>query len=482
MKFTRKIKAFLFSLLILPCVLVFSACDTNSAVVAVNTYILSIEKTSTEGLTDTYTITYSNGTTSTFTITNGKDGENGKDGADAQQITLSQAYDSAIEHGFTGTYLDFLKEYLKTDAANREVAATNLGLLSAVSVSVSYNYESTYQYIDYGTGQIKSITQTKTATQAGSGVIYKFDKAAGNAYIITNYHVVYGASKGQVIENVKINIYGHQTTDEAIDAVYVGGSMTYDIAVLKVTNSELLKNSNCVAVEDRFGNSDETLVGTTAIAIGNAAGFGISATSGIVSVDSEYISMYSVDNTQVITFRTMRIDTTINGGNSGGAVYDDNGKVIGIVNARITKTDIENIAYTIPANIAKNVADSVLYYETVNPASKKISKFNFGISTTAGTTSSILSDDLKVSTIEQVTVSSIIETSFSKTQLNLQVGDVITKIKVDETEYAITRTFQISDLSLAIRPNSSITVYFTRNNETLTATATASSTFFDIVS
>lgn len=481
MRFSKKIKTFLFSLLILPCLLVFSACDANNAVVAVNTYILSIEKTSTEGLTDTYTITYSDGSTSTFTITNGKDGENGRNGADAPQITLAQAYESAVEHGFSGTYLEFLKEYLKTDAADREVAATNLGLMSAVSVSLSYEYESTYQYIDYRTGQIKSVTQTETASQAGSGVIYKIDKTTGNAYVITNYHVVYGSYKGQVIENVKLNLYGHQTNAEAIDAVYIGGSMTYDIAVLKVTNCDLLKTGDYVGVEDRFANSNETLVGTTAIAIGNAAGFGISATSGIVSVDSEYISMTSVDNTQTITFRTMRIDTSINGGNSGGAVFDDNGKVIGIVNARITSSNIENIAYAIPSNIAKNVADNVIYYETVNPTSKQVSKFDFGAELTASSSSSTLSDDLKVAIIEQVSLSEVANSGFAKNRLNLQVGDIITKIKVDETEYSITRTFQISDLCLTIRPNSTITVYYTRDGTQSSATATAESTYYAVV-
>lgn len=478
MKFSKTIKAFLFSLLILPCVLLFSACDTNGAVIAVNTYILNIEKTSTEGLTDTYTITYSDGTTSTFTITNGKDGANGRDGADAENISLSELYAEAVANGtFSGTYIEFLKEYLQTNGISKEAAASNLGLLSAVSVSLSYTYTQYYGNPFYGYQPIES-----SVTQYGSGVIYKLDKTAGDAYIITNYHVVYGSYKGEIIENVKLNIYGHQTANEAIDAVYIGGSMFYDIAVLKVTGSDLLKSADCVAVENRFANSDDIAVGSAAIAIGNPDGAGISVTNGVVSVDSEYVTMTAVDNSTQIKYRSIRIDTSINGGNSGGALYNDDGQVIGIVNIGKTASSSENIAYAIPSNIAKYVADNIMYNAEVNPTSKQVSKFSLGVDTEVESSSAVLDTDQTITIVEQVAVKEVLDGSFAKTALGLSVGDIITKIKIDENEYNITRTFQVSDIALLVRPNAQITIYFTRGGSASSATATAQSTYFAAVS
>ena len=98
------------------------------------------------------------------------------------------------------------------------------------------------------------------------------------------------------------------------------------------------------------------VVGSSAIAIGNAQGLGISSTSGVVSVDSEYITMTAADGKTAVAFRVMRVDTAINSGNSGGGMYDDNGNLIGIVNAKIVYDGVENIGYAIPSNGAVSVA------------------------------------------------------------------------------------------------------------------------------
>lgn len=478
MEKVSKIKKFLLFFLILPCLLLFSACNSDNSVVAKNNYIVDISKTDTQGLNDIYTITYSDGTTSSFTIKNGENGKNGQDGKNAN-ISLSDAYESAVENGFNGTYIEFLKEFLQTDNIDNDIAAANLGLMSAVSVDSSYEY-TTQGYVGnpFSGYELKTITQT--VSQAGSGVIYTLDKQTGDAYIITNYHVVYASYLNNVLDTVKVNIYGHQNKEEAIEASYIGGSMTYDIAVLKISGSTLLKNSDCVAVCERFIDSNKVSVGTTAIAVGNAAGLGISVTSGIVSVDSEYISMKSVDNSTTITFRTMRIDTAINGGNSGGALYDNNGNVIGIVNARISVTSIENIAYAIPSNIAKRVADNIIYNHT-NGNGKQVLKFNFGIKTSANSSSSVLNNDHTITTTEQVSISEISANSFALNELSILTCDTIKSITVDGTKQQITRTFDVSDLALNIRPNCEIIVDFVRNGEQKTSTGIASSNYFEAI-
>ncbi len=97
----RKIKIILLSVLMSLCLVFVGACGETLKVV-------SVEKTATSGLVDTYTITYSDGSKFDFTVTNGENGE------DAQSVTLSQAYAEAVANGYSGSYLDFIIECNRT--------------------------------------------------------------------------------------------------------------------------------------------------------------------------------------------------------------------------------------------------------------------------------------------------------------------------------------------------------------------------------
>ena len=140
----------------------------------------------------------------------------------------------------------------------------------------------------------------------------------------------------------------------------MGGSLYYDIAVLRIEDSEILASSSACAVE--IADSDEVIVGESAIAIGNAQGYGISVSSGIVSVDSEYITMTAADGRTSVSFRVMRVDTAVNSGNSGGGLFDSTGKLLGIVNAKIVDDGVENIGYAIPSRVVVSIAENVLDY------------------------------------------------------------------------------------------------------------------------
>ena len=89
---------------------------------------------------------------------------------------------------------------------------------------------------------------------------------------------------------------------------------------------------------------------------------GISASLGIISVGSEYITMTAADGISTVSARVMRIDTAVNSGNSGGGLYSSEGELIGIVNAKISDTSVENIAYAIPSSVATSVADNIIDY------------------------------------------------------------------------------------------------------------------------
>ena len=139
------------------------------------------------------------------------------------------------------------------NANDRENVAAGKALLSVVSIKCVFK--------TYSQGLYPGGSSSKEKAAAGSGVIYKLDKNRGEAYIITNYHVVYysGANTENGISNdITVYLYGQESSEYAIPAKYVGGSMNYDLAVLKVEASRVLAESNAMAAE--FADSNEVAV------------------------------------------------------------------------------------------------------------------------------------------------------------------------------------------------------------------------------
>ncbi len=138
----------------------------------------------------------------------------------------------------------------------------------------------------------------------------------------------------------------------------MGGTITCDLAVIRAKTQDVF-NINPNVTEITF--ADSYTVGETAIAIGNSENEGISVTKGIVSVDNEYIN-YAIDN-NIRSYRSMRIDTAIYGGNSGGGLFNKKGELIGITNAG-DGTD-QNINYAIPLNIVRPVIENIMFNKTL---------------------------------------------------------------------------------------------------------------------
>lgn len=343
--------------------------------------------------------------------------------------------------------------------ADTNLLAASRGLLSAVSVISHFKITRSYG------GSIWSppSTATQDESSAGAGVIYKLDKNTGDAYIITNHHVVYyegSDSADDISDNIEIYIYGKEYADYKIPATYVGGSATYDIAVLKVTESAILRES--FATEATFANSNDVSVLETVIAIGNPASSGISATVGCVNVDSEEIT---IENK---VLRVMRIDAAVNGGNSGGGLFNTKGEVVGIVNAKITSTSIDNIGYAIPSNIAKYVADNIIYYDAQNPENDSVFRLLLGIQVAIKDSSAVYDAETgKVHTKEIVKIAAVNE---GVAQGKLMVDDVIKSISIDGTVYEVTRTFNVVDAMLTARNTSSVVLNVVRGGADMSVT------------
>ena len=162
-KLKNVLKYLMFVLVLLPTIFIFSACLSGER------SIVDIKKTGTSGLVDTYTITYSNNTTSTFTNTNGKNGTNGQD---AEKVTIEEIYEALTLKGYTKSFDEFLKEYLNYEfSVSDKTASINTAIMSTVSIYSEFQVIKQQAVGFFETKEVKT-----TSVGAGSGVIYKLDK------------------------------------------------------------------------------------------------------------------------------------------------------------------------------------------------------------------------------------------------------------------------------------------------------------------
>lgn len=382
---------------------------------------------------------------------NGSNGKDGKDGKDSD-ITVEALYAAAKADGYTGTFSDFIKDYISENIDYYdEKAAINKALFSVCDVIVTFKTKDVQSYF----GTIKG----ETVTSAGAGVVYSLDKEQGSATIITNFHVVYNSDSDTtdgISNNIKLYFYGYELSgtdvDYGVSATYIGGSMTYDIAVLKVENSELLKTSDVCAAT--INESDRTIVGSKAIAVGNPEGTGIAASSGIVSVDSEYITMTAADEKSKISYRCIRVDCAINPGNSGGGLFDEKGKLIGIVNAKVVSDSVDNIGYAIPVSLAVKVADNIVRNAEKG---KNVYAGRLGITVKTGSSKAYYDKDNECAVvIEEVAIE---EASGDLVKNSLKADDIILEIsKNGESAKTVERRYDVTDFMLTVSVGDTVTL------------------------
>ena len=183
----------------------------------------------------------------------------------------------------------------------------------------------------------------------GAGVIFKDNKTSGEAYLVTCFHVVKGFTS-----QIYVLLYDSFVPEKATLVYY---SSIYDIAVVKLSaSSEYIKSAAQVA---EIADSSLMVEGEASIAIGNPLGVGISATSGIISKTTDLVDVDGV------THRVMRTSAPINAGNSGGGLFDLNGRFIGLVSAKANDNAsngnfIDCVAYAIPSNVAISIAENIV--------------------------------------------------------------------------------------------------------------------------
>lgn len=201
------------------------------------------------------------------------------------------------------------------------------------------------QYFFRGTMEIEN-------ESSGSGFIIAENDE--ELLIATNYHVIEGASSLSVCFTV-------DDVDEElliVEAVEKGSEPQYDLAVVAVQQSDIPEELREKIAAAPLGSSEEMLVGEPAIAIGNALGYGQSVTLGIISAKNRELTIEGNTNMYLQT------DAAINFGNSGGALFNVDGQVIGINSAKAAASGAEGMGYAIPIDNAKSVLEDLMNRKT----------------------------------------------------------------------------------------------------------------------
>ena len=349
------------------------------------------------------------------------------------QLYQKQGNQATNNNSGTVTQTSYKNENSTTQAVNKVKDAV---------VSV-ITYSANKQSSVFGTEESNSDTDNQQIASEGSGVIYK--KNENDAYIVTNTHVINGASK------VDIRL----ADGTKVPGEIIGSDTFSDIAVVKISSEK-------VTTVAEFGDSSQLNVGETAIAIGSPLGseYANTVTQGIISSLNRNVSLKSEDG-QAISTKAIQTDTAINPGNSGGPLVNIQGQVIGITSSKIASnggTSVEGLGFAIPSNDVQNIIKQLESDGKVTRPALGIQMVNL---------SNVGANDLRKLNIPSGLTSGVVVRSVQSNMPangHLQKYDVITK--VDDKEITSSTDLQHALYNHAIGDTIKITYYRNGKEET----------------
>lgn len=282
---------------------------------------------------------------------------------------------------------------------------------------VRRNYPGSFFFDNFFRGYGPQISKREVKS-LGSGVIISKD-----GYVVTNHHVVEGASKIKLI----------LSNEEEFDAELIGSDEVNDIAILKI------KNPQKDIPHAKFGNSDDIIIGEWTIAMGNPFGFIIkdahpSVTVGVVSAINRNFHQDSK-----VYKRMIQTDAAINPGNSGGPLFNINGEVIGINTFIFTKSGGSlGIGFAIPINRVKEIANEIKEHGKIRPI-----WFGFRVQDI----SAYLANRLKLKTTDGVIVTQV-EKGSPADRSKLKSGDLIIRINDQKIENTNEAEIAVADINV----------------------------------
>ena len=351
------------------------------------------------------------------------------------QLYQKQGNQATNNHSGTVTQTSYKNENSTTQAVNK--------VKDAVVSIITYSSSSSRQSSVFNADETNSDSDNQQIASEGSGVIYKKDDK--DAYIVTNTHVINGASK------VDIRL----ADGTKVPGEIVGSDTFSDIAVVKISSEK-------VTTVAEFGDSSQLSVGETAIAIGSPLGseYANTVTQGIISSLNRNVSLKSEDG-QAISTKAIQTDTAINPGNSGGPLVNIQGQVIGITSSKIASnggTSVEGLGFAIPSNDAQNIIKQLESNGKVTRPALGIQMVNL---------SNVGASDLRKLNIPSGLTSGVVVRSVQNNMPangHLQKYDVITK--VDDKEIASSTDLQHALYNHAIGDTIKVTYYRNGKEET----------------
>ena len=292
--------------------------------------------------------------------------------------------------------------------------------------------------IEYSVTSFMFGTRSSTATASGSGIIISED-----GYILTNNHVVSSSSNSsyyQMSEAQKITVKLYNS-DQTYEAKIIGSDSQTDLAIIKIETTGL--------TPAELGDSNSVKVGEFAMAIGNPLGLDSSVTCGIISAINREVT--DEDGNKYIAIQT---DAAINSGNSGGALVNSEGKVIGINTLKLSGTGVEGIGFAIPISSTIDVTQQLIQYNKV-------------IRPYIGITGREVTEDLSKRYNYPIGVYIVSIDEFSSAEISgLRIGDVITS--ADGTPVSTMEKLNEIKNSHNVGDDIILTIY--RNGETFDVT------------
>lgn len=351
-------------------------------------------------------------------------------GTIAKCLVLALVFGSVSSAAFMGTnYLgrQFWGENVtsgsSTEAELNKVTPTTTTVAGAssdvydVSDIVENCMPSVVSITNVGTTEFRTFfgTYEQESQSSGSGIIIGQNDT--ELLIVTNNHVVSGAKE----ISVYFNADGEDADeDNVISAKIKGTEPNKDLAVIAVRLSDIPDETKEIIKVATVGDSSFLKVGEPVVAIGNAYGYGLSVTSGIVSALNREVSVSS--DGQTITNRLIQTDAAINPGNSGGALLNSRGELIGINSVKFISEDVEGMGYAIPITDVESIIGDLMNKVTRDQV-KEADRGYLGISCVDVTEDASKSYGMPVG----VYVSTVVEGAAAE-QAGIQKGDIITKL------------------------------------------------------
>lgn len=348
----------------------------------------------------------------------------------AKCLVLALVFGSVASASFMGTnYIgrQMFGDQVTTKGTGVREAGENATPTTTVAGSSSDVYDvsdivrncmpSVVSITNVGTTEFRTFfgTYEQESQSSGSGII--IGRNDTEILIVTNNHVVSGAKE----ISVYFNSDGEDADeDNVIPAKVKGTDPGKDLAVIAVLTEDIPKETQDMIKIAAVGDSSTMEVGEPVVAIGNAYGYGLSVTSGIVSALNREVSVTSEGAT--ITNRLIQTDAAINPGNSGGALLNSKGELIGINSVKFISEDVEGMGYAIPISDVESIIGDLMNKVTRDQV-KEEDRGYLGIVGVDVTTDASESYGMP----EGVYISTISEGGAAE-KAGLQKGDIITKL------------------------------------------------------